>query len=180
MSQQFKNKIEELIEQRTIKSVTEKVPLKLYTIAKILGKPVVTQHNDVKEFNTDRDGWIYDPIEYEEITDWATSLSGFYFDGLRYGVNLCILTSGYTEDENKFVLTEIKATYNGYVVFHETDGELQAYAPFAGWETYLNSFYEAADQKEKKMSADKIKERKENNQSKINEFFQKFKNLWGF
>lgn len=175
MAEKFDEKIKLLIEQRVIQATKNQTTVKLYNIAKYLGKPIISQSifNDAPQ----EDPIFYDgnKIDVRDPDDWNTIEYGMYFDGLKYGVNLCITALIY---DGK--LDELKATYNGYLVYAESEGELKAYAPFPSWERPVDMFYEAAIQAEKEKAKQEQIQRRETNRKKMSDFWKKFKSLWGF
>lgn len=180
MGNKFEDKIQSLIEERTIAAIKKQVSQKLQSIARNLGKPILSQNYMHSKMNNVDDmdhelNMIYDPIQIDEMADWHVTENGYYFDGLKYGVNLSIIALIY-EDK----LFELKATYNGYLVFAEIDGILKAYAPFPLWENAMEMFYEGSSQREKKRIAKEREEKKEMNKKRMQSFWEKFRHSWGF
>lgn len=154
---EFEDKIQLWKDKRIIESVEKKITQKLESISKNLGRPIISEYG----------------VDEEDLP--ITEYLGHYFDGLKYGINLCITCMIY-EDK----LVDIKATYNGYLVYHEIEGTLEAYAPFPEWENALEMFYEGTKKTDKQNI---IKERE--NARKINmklaySFWEKFRHTWGF
>lgn len=180
MSDRFKEKVHALIEQRVIDATKKRLTQKLMLVAEYLGKPIVAQSAFGDRYfdpYVREDPMIYDddPIPVHDPDEWSTSERGFHFDGLKVGINLVVTALTY---DGK--LDELKATYNGYLVFAEIEGELKAYAPFPAWEDAVDMFYEAALQREKKRTVEKREQRQEENRQKMQSFWQKFRMLWGY
>lgn len=169
--------LDDLVEQRIIEATKKNIANKLWLVAKNLGKPIISQGIFSNPITTPED-IIYDSGEIATVSeedDWNIYNRGYYFDGLRYGVNFCITADAY-EDK----MTNIKATFNGYLVFAEVEGEIRAYAPFPAWESPLTMFYVGAlkyDTKlQRKESYRQYKERK----SRFATFWENFRQLWNF
>lgn len=185
MSERFQDKIQSLVEKRVIEATKKQLTQKLVLISKYLGRPIIAQTLFSRDFDDrQEEDFIYDRnipmMEFSEdrqyaVSDWEDRDTGFHFDGLRCGINLCITTLIY---DNK--LDELKATYNGYVVFAEVEGELKAYAPFPAWEDAVEMFYEAAVEIERKKLMEQNAKKKLENQEKMKSFWQKFRMLWGY
>lgn len=176
----FNEKLEALIEQRVIEAAKKQVTKKLLCISTNLGKPIISQSfigNKLYGTGHLQEDLIYDPnrIPIQEPEDWSSVEHGYYFDGLRCGINLCITAMIY---DGK--VDELKATYNGYLVYGESRGELVAYAPFPTWEDAVDMFYEGALQAEKAKLLKEREEKKEKNRQKMSIFLDKFKSLWGW
>lgn len=153
---------------------------KLLTIAENLGKKIIAQSvvgNKLDDpWRLEDEDMVYDPtVIHEADEDWSSTDLGFHFDGLKCGINLCITAMLY---DNK--LSELKATFNGYVVFCEEEGELKAYAPFPTWENAVEMFYEAALDIEKKRLLRAKEVRQTASKERMNEFWSLFRRLWGY
>lgn len=188
MNERFQDNVHALIEQRVIEASKKQVPQKLLSVAKWLGRPIIAQTlfgdrlDDTWKYDDDM---IYDPnsiptMKFSEDRtyeggEWGSLDRGYNFDGLKCGINLCITALLY---DNK--LDELKATYNGYLVFAEIEGALKAYAPFPAWENALDMFYEAAVQREREQTIKEKAKRQEVNRQKMKNFWQKFRMLWGY
>lgn len=180
MSERFKEKINSLIEQRIMEATKKQITQKLLCVSKYLGRKITAQSMFADPL---RDHWqtdedlIYDPnhISTNDPDDWTITDRGFYFDGLKCGINLCVTVLLYDDK-----VSELKATYNGYLVYAEIEGEVKAYAPFPAWENALDMFHEAAVQVEKKRMMEHKEIRQEDNRQKMQSFWQKFRMLWGF
>lgn len=75
---------------------------------------------------------------------------------------------------------DLRATYNGHVVYHEVEGELQAYVPRPDWESLMEHLYGQAKQiAESRTAAAKEKERGRLLRQ-ASEFVQNLRSTWGF
>jgi hypothetical protein len=184
MQERFQDKIQSLVEKRVIEATKKQLTQKLVCISKYLGRSIIAQTLFNKDFDDREEDFIYDReipmMRFSEdrtyaVSEWEDKETGFHFDGLRCGINLCVTALIY---DNK--LEELKATYNGYLVFAEVEGELKAYAPFPAWEDAVEMFYEAAIQKERKTLLEENAKKKQQNQEKMKGFWQKFRMLWGY
>lgn len=174
-----KEKIQSIIEERLIQATKKELTKKLTTIAQMLGKPIIAQSSLSTKLDDPwslEDPFIYDPVVNirEADDDWNTSERGYYFDGLKCGLNLCVTVMSYDSK-----ITDIKATWQGYLVYLEVDGELKAYAPFDAWEDVLNMFYQAAVARQKKREEVEKKEKAEENKRKVSQFWERFRQYWG-
>lgn len=177
MAETTKQKIQLLIEQRIVQATKKEITHKCATVARELGRPIIAQtifQNVLPDPWELADDLVYDPEKVHEAQDWTESERGFAFDGLRYGINLCI--TALTFDDK---LLELKVTYNGYLVYAEIDGRLKAYAPFPTWENALAMFYQGAVQKKSRREESERLERQESQRRKWAQFWTSFKRLWG-
>lgn len=180
MRDQAEEKIRALIEQRVIEATKKQMTQKLLLIAKFLGRPIIAQSilgNKLDDPWRLEEDIIYDPtnLPLQDPDEWSTTERGFHFDGLSCGINLCITALFYDRK-----VEELKVTYNGYMVFAESEGVLRAYAPFPAWENAVTMFHEAAVQKEKKKLIEEKQHKQEDNRRKRESFWQKFRMLWGY
>lgn len=165
-------KVRALIERRIIEANEKKITNKLYSVAKVLGRSIISQ-NESGTFL--QDVWKLPDDELPEYDDWEQQQHGFYFDGLKCGINLCIKAIVYDE-----MLYEIKSSYNGYLVYHEEEGQLRAYAPFPEWENQLEMFYEASVLKEQRITQHAKQEKEEQKRKRGESFFKMIRSLWGY
>lgn len=179
----LKEKIRYLIEQRKIEATKKQIVQKMILISRVLGNQIVSTTTssarmpqlwqlDSNNKMLDDEG---DIVKLEEDDTWIDYEMGFCFDGLKCGINLCVLCLAY---DSKVV--QIKVTYNGYLVFLESEGEISAYAPFPAWEEAMEMFYEAAVVKEKTKLMEEKALREQERKTKLSEFFRAFKALWGY
>jgi hypothetical protein len=173
----MQDKIFSLIERRKLEAARKEVSKKLISIVKHLGKPMIEQGAncrylpDMWMLEEQQDDYIIlEPDEY--MNEWN---KGYYFDGLKYGINLCIKTLIY-EDR----VREVKATFNGYLVFSEEGGDVVGYAPFSEWENAMNMFYEASSIKEEKESVIIKQNLKEENKKQAKSIMTMLRHFWGY
>jgi len=168
----IEQRIKSLIDKRTFEATRKEVSKKLQTIVKAFGRPIIEQF---VPYNVLPDFWETEAPEIPEISDDTIYLKGYYFDGLSRGMNLCIKC---TIHDNH--MAELRATFNGYQVFLESDGELKSYAPFPTWEDAMERLYTyAKPTAEEKIKDDKLKQ-KETEKKKALSMMQKFRLLWGY
>jgi len=146
---------------------------KFSLIAKKLGNPII--HQGSRSFEQT---FLDDPFAIEEEDSMPTIEEddqsyeiGVHFDGLSRGVNLSIYVY--------FHHREITVEYQGYKVYKEVGGELEAYVPHENWENELERIYEDAKKLEK---IQKPKERKkliEAANKKRQELLDEFRTKWG-
>lgn len=168
----IEQRIKALIDKRTIQAAKNDLVKKFQVIIKAFGKPIIEQNIS---YSLLPDFWELESPEILDATDDNIHLRGYYFDGLSRGVNLCIKMLIYDEK-----LSEIRATFNGYQIFLEIEGELKCYVPFPSWENAVDRLYEYA----KPVSEEKIKqekaELKEQSNKKAISIMEKLRLLWGF
>ena len=180
-----KEKLRVLVEERRILAIKNQIAPKMISIAKNLGQKIVGTtifDNRLSDaWRADDNGFFYDnsaeihTVEEDDGENWTEYDVGFAFDGLKCGINLCITCMAF---DNKVV--EIKATYNGYLVFAEIEGVVKAYAPFPAWEDALNMFYEGAIIREKHNHDKERKEKEKERRKRFAKFWEAFKNLWNY
>jgi hypothetical protein len=175
-----KDKIARLIEQRVFQATKKQVSLKLTNVARVLGKPIISQsvfNNYLSDaWNMPGEDMVYDDNHvYEADEDSSDTHRGWYFDGLKFGINLCVTALVYHDR-----VVELKATYNGYVVFAEIEGNLKSYAPFPAWEDAVNMFYEGSVTVDRRRQQEESLRKKEEFSKRWGEFWKSFKMLWGY
>lgn len=174
----MQDKILSLIEHRKLEAARKEVSKKLTLVVKYLGKPITEQSSN---YNPLPDMWMLDGEEENNdfILDSDEYMSdynkGYYFDGLKYGINLCIKALIYEEKAR-----EIKATFNGYLVFTEESNEIAGYAPFPEWENAMNMFYEAALVKEDADLTIIKQDAKEEKRKEVNSIIKMLRYFWGY
>jgi hypothetical protein len=160
------NLIKGLLDARIIEATKKKVSLKLCTIAKYMGSPIIGEY-----------GYIFP--EEDGILDLNEDINeshlGWSYDSLRSGINFEIVIRSYGEKINL-----VKATYNGYIVYNEEDGDIKGYAPKNDWEHHVDKLYERAKQYEKTALTIEHEKEKEMLKEKKKTFFQKLKEVWGY
>ena len=169
-------KVKLLIEQRRAKALKENVAGKLTTIARYLGKPIISQHGTIWR----NDAYQYDVNDGDD--DYREHLLGYMYDGLPSGMNFQskILIYVDEDDESKFTVEELRATYNGHLVFHEAEGRLQSYFPSPLWEDFMEKIYQtafAAEERSERAARDaKITKKR----AEAKGFVETLRRLWNF
>lgn len=167
----LEQRIETLIHKRKIQAVTKDLSVKLQTIVKAFGRPVIEQ---IIPYNSLPDFWEHEAPEIPEMSDDSVYLRGYYFDGLNRGMNITIKTM--ISDGQ---LMELRVTYNGYQVFLEAEGELESYVPFASWEDAVERLYTyAKPTSDEKIKEEKLKQ-KETNRKRAMSILDTLRTLWG-
>jgi bifunctional DNA-binding transcriptional regulator/antitoxin component of YhaV-PrlF toxin-antitoxin module len=165
------NLIKGLLDARIIEATKKKVSLKLCTIAKYMGSPIIGQYGYESVMP---DFWDNNEV-IEADEDINESHLGWSYDSLKSGVNFEIIVRSYGEKINL-----VKATYNGYSVYTEEDNEIKGYAPKSDWENHMDKLFERAKQHEKiALTIDNERE-KEILKEKKKTFFQQLKEVWGY
>lgn len=165
--------IKSRIEKRVIEAREKSMTPKLILIAKNLGQPMISQNENVTFLP---DSWtLPDDDELPEHGDWNLETLGYYFDGLKCGINLTVKTLIYEDQPH-----EVKATYNSYLVYLEEEGRLRAYAPFKVWEDAIEMFYEAAIVAEQKKIKREKEEKKKQDKVRTRGILSRLRDLWNF
>jgi hypothetical protein len=147
---------------------------KLSFIAKHLGQSIVHQGSRVFD-----QSFLDDPyeieVEKEEILsfdeDENSYVIGIQFDGLSRGVNMTISI--------QFHLREITCRYQGRIVYKETSGELEGYAPDSEWEDKIENFYTISKSIERKQKPQERAKIIESNKKKRDEMLEYLRSKWG-
>ncbi len=174
---------ERLIKEKRTIEATKKNLLgptgKVGCIAKYLGEPI-RDHDGGFGYEVSYLPNFYDEEEEDEENETMlpefdnvnTFTVGFYFDGLKVGMNIEIKYL----DETR----ELSVQYKGYLVFSEVAGDLRAYNPtIPEWEDKINKLYKLAKTKrEKYLIEEGIRKNKEGKEIKQS-FLNKIKKLWG-
>ena len=146
---------------------------KFASIAKYLGQPIIHQGSRVFDQSFLKD--VYELDEEPEIFSMDEEENsyevGTQFDGLSRGVNLTISI--------QYHLREIVCRYMGRIVYKETSGELDGYAPDANWEDRIEDFFKLANKVEKKNRPLERANLIEENTKKKNEVLEYLKLKWG-
>ncbi len=168
----LEERIQRLIEKRTLEATKKELSKKLQTIVKAFGKPIIEQ---VVSYSTLPDFWETEAPDILESGDDSIHMHGYYFDSLSWGINITIKLI--IHDTH---MSELCVHYNGYQVYWESEGELKSYAPFESWENALERLYNyAKPMAEKKTQEEKIKQ-KETDKKRAMSIMQKLRLLWGY
>ncbi len=160
-------------EQRTIEATKKNLigmEGKIYLIARFIGSEIVYQSEEqstLDDYYDQSDEYTIPVIDDSTISN----VVGYSFSGLNYGHNLEIFTEDYS--------MTIKLYYEGRIVYKESSGELESYAPHDSWEKVIDYFYEIADKKIKKYLEDKEKREKMEMQSLKKNAIEDLESKWG-
>lgn len=131
--------IKRLIEARQIEATKKQITLKLLSVVRGLGSPVYGEGG----FGAGLGGSMYDPEawmtdaergqEMPTAEDEDYSHIGQLYDALSIGHNFEVRYMTYDK--------ELRASYNGFVVYKEEDNKLTAYVPHPVWEDLLDRLY---------------------------------------
>lgn len=167
--------LKRLVEQRQIEATLRKLTPKMMCILQFLGSPIICEGH----FGSGIDQhFLHQPwLEYdeEEILTWEEGAEptemGQVFDTLSIGQNFEVKFNNFEK--------ELVATYNGFLVYKETEGILRAYFPDDNWETLIDYFYEIAHKKEIKNKAEEKEKEKTNLLKDVSKFMKKLRETWG-
>lgn len=166
--------IKRLIEKRTLEAAQKQLSLKLACCARHLGSPIIGEEYvqsflpDVYEMKDD------DLPSYDEDNIPGMGTRGFVYDTMKHGVNMEVVMFIHSDK-----ITELKCTLDGHIVFHEEDGQLQAYVPDDRWERVVESQWARA----KKIELDKEKtakiQKRATDAQKKEGLLEKLRRTWG-
>jgi hypothetical protein len=168
----IEERIKALVEKRTIEAARKELTSKLHVIVKAFGRPVVEQ---TVQYSMLPDFWEMDTPDILDDGDGEVYLKGYYFDGLRRGINLCIKLMFYDSRP-----AELIVHYQGYRTYMEIEGELRSYVPGTEWEDAVDRLYGYARPVEARKSLEEKEERKVDERKKAQGIVQRFKALWGY
>lgn len=171
----FEKKEQMIREQRTIDAMKKGfmgADGKLARIARMMGHPI--HRHGTSNFNQT---FLDDPYELPSDDlpvmdeDEMSYQIGFYFDGLGRGMQLEIVWLS--------EFREIKCRYRGRVVYRESGGELDGFAPGEEWETIVEKLYERTRKMEKVEK--KVRSQAAGNEARFQqkEFLDAMKLKWG-
>jgi hypothetical protein len=198
-------KEQKLREHRLIEATRKKLTGmrgKLWVIAQTLGGEIVSQ----QEGGTYRDIHYFQPMLPEPSNEWnpafrqedipymdsageepvggawrderdyiktpqSTHDMGFHFDGLSRGMHLEIKCITDTK--------EITVHHQGYLVYKETAGSLEAYSPSDDWEGKIDRLFVVAQQKDDRKRAEEKQENLELDRLERRGWVEKMKERWG-
>ena len=168
----IEERIKSLIEKRTIEATRKELTKKLHVIVKAFGRPVVEQ---TVQYSMLPDFWEFETPDILEAGDEAVYLKGYYFDGLRRGINICIKLMFYDSRP-----AELDVQYNGYRKYLEIEGELKSYVPGDDWEDAVNRLYGYARPVESQKYQEEQETKKELDKRQAQGLIERFKALWGY
>lgn len=168
----IEERIKSLVEKRTIEATRKELTKKLHVIVKAFGRPVVEQ---TVQYSMLPDFWEMDAPDILEAGEDAVYLKGYYFDGLRRGINLSIKLMFYDSRP-----AELDVHYQGYRKYLEVEGELKSYIPETEWENAVDRLYGYARPVESSKSKLEQENRKESELRKAKGLMERFTALWGY
>jgi len=155
--------VKKFIEDRKLEAAQKDIAGKLRTVVEIFGDPITRQ---VESTFILPDLWELEQPEMNEMDeDVSISEIGKVYDGLRQGLHFWI--------KYDMVMDELKASWKGYDVYHEVDGEVECYVPFPEWEDNLNGLCINAIKLKKQRRKPEISEKEKSN------FLGKLRKFWG-
>lgn len=165
------------IEQIRLQEATTKELIgadsKLVYIVKVLGSEIIQDNfidNSITSFYDDLESDNNDNINTFS-DDHTSTIIGYTFDALRYGICLEII---YKEN-----LGSMKVFWNNRCVFEEYHGTLERYVPLLEWENKIDEFYLKAKERLKtKKESQEFKQNKLKNTAEDIEV-QRIKEKWG-
>lgn len=182
------NVIKKVIQARTIEATKKNINSKLVCIARNYGSPIIGHYYDAPLMDEDWSNFndpSHDWSTPDDGEDGTLPRLGFIYDSLKLGKNVEIVVmarettnikTGKREMEKP---TKVKCSYNGYTVYHEEDGRLVCYAPFAEWEEHIDKVYKNATGTDKRR-VDKEKSEEEKIRKKATkQALSKLRMLWG-
>lgn len=171
------DEIKKLIEDRQMMATKKQLSSKLTIIASNLGSGIYGDTGfgaGLGGSSLDTEAWMLPEEKDEEILDAEDqeySDMGYLFDSLNMGHNFEIRLLTHER--------EIRATYNGYVVYLEEEGKLKAYVPNAIWENLVDKLYLQAKPKEddKRIATKEVNQKRFMQQAA--EFMKELRDSWG-
>jgi len=146
---------------------------KFCQIARTIGSPVINQGSLHLDTNYLED--IFQENETENIKTMdeneATYEIGWQFDGLSRGMNISILVFNHKR--------EITVYHEGAIVYKESSGELESYAPNKVWEEWINKIYETTKKIKRRQSFESNKALDEQKEEKKLKILDELRKKWG-
>ena len=178
-------------EKRTIEATKKKFTSpsgKIAKIAKYLGDEIISHGGMATDVNFLDSYEDFDQVEYEqtlsgqngpeifrdsipEMDDVNTRSQGFHFNGISRGMHLEILYL--------FESHQIQVLFEGYEVYKEAQGELEAYAPGEEWEKNIVSLANLAEKKSKQINKLIENEKGRKRQEAKKSIWEKIRTRWG-
>jgi hypothetical protein len=157
------NEVQRLIEQRQIRAAANKWSIKLTLIATRLGTPIMAEYDL---------GVVTDPDQLDTYGDDDSSrMIGHLYDSLHLGRNLEVrLMDGGRN---------IRACWEGRLVYEEDEGALTTYVPQDEWEEFVNYLYQVAQKRDTTAQEREREARRSALGEKADRVIQKLKDLWG-
>ena len=154
-----------LIEKRIHEAAKKEITKKSNVIVKAFGQPIIEHQVSYYE------SLFFDESQQE---DFMTT-KGYYYYALNRGINMCIKLLFYD-----FQFSEIKIHFEGELVFHEVDGNVESFIPSETWESKIEQLYEEAVVICKKKLKIETEEREINKKAKAKNYISEFRQKWGY
>lgn len=182
-----------IIEERKAQAAKKELTKKLLAVCKVLGQPIRSQHGGIgdqgmtfnqPDFPWRDEYWAEDGASHpvfemfnekaRNADDHDTAATiGYIFDSLNWGKNLEVR---YLTD-----LSELKATFDGRLVYKEDTGNLIAYIPGPDtWEPLLDRLFESAKVRHDGRKAAREAAAEEQAAKRAKGIIQKLREAWGF
>ena len=176
-----KEHIERAVEHRRAQAAERNLTRKLNLIVTTLGQEIRRQGGGVgvsgfafeQQQTLDPDwSWQLDSEDDGQlpVSDEGSSFMGWQFDGLSSGVNLQICYDKTTEN--------LKASYDGYLVYEEMCNTVVRYLPSPQWEDKLDLLCRIAERKAKLKEQDHSDDKKKG-RSRLQKVRDYLRSNWG-
>ena len=169
----MQDKAARLQEQRTYEAIEKKYmgsTGRIAGIAKNLGHAIWESHNSgVANFLTDPYECDENTIPTMDENEYSYQI-GWFFSGLRYGLNLEIKL---LEDQRT-----LSVRYNGQIVYAEDSGQLECYCR-GEWETKIQELVKLAEKIGKEDKELRKIEQKQQFELNRDQFIEQLKLKWG-
>ncbi len=167
--------IKKLIENRQVQATLKQLTPKLMCIVKHLGQKIMGNEGVGEGLHvTPYDSGIpYLDNEEQQLptAEDEPYAIGYIYNGLSIGHNLEIR---YLTDDR-----DLRASYNGYTVYREIEGEIEGYVPNETWENVVDRLYKRAKEKEEQAKKDEKIEKKNTLLKDAKKFLDKLRETWG-
>jgi hypothetical protein len=146
------------------------------TIVRNLGQPIIAHGGGALYESTTADYLdIYGEVEEEEIPtideDVSVQELGWHWDGLKFGIHAEIR---YLIDKK-----ELLVTWQGFPVYAEVQGELEAYNPTGEWQEKLEPVYRMAKRKEAQYRHQVTTEKRQESRAASLSWLEQLRQRWG-
>jgi len=185
MNKWFSSLEKQLKEQKAVEALKKNLMGgngKLGFIVKVMGKPIMYDSSAIED-----PGYTGTPSEWDDDDTLPTASGDVYsvgkvFDGLKWGMHLEIQALGVPRPDKHIEaveLKEFKCFYKGYLVYHEKEGKLEAYASFPEWENLVDKLFENAQNRAKVERGEKLAEKERIVQTQKVSLLKQLRMRWG-
>ena len=170
--------IQRLVQDRENQATKRQISPKLMTVARSLGQSVFGDMgfgSGLGGSPYDPEAWMSDEEKGEDLPtagDGDPSDMGLIYDALNIGHNFEIR---YMKHDK-----QVRAKYDGRIVFLEEEGKIKAYVPNPVWEELLDRIYAKAKPVEETRKIKEKQESKEGFVKQANKFLKELRESWGF